>query len=435
MTHLRSSRLILFVVVIICLILSACSNLEAARYQRQAEQFLVEGKLPEAVLTYRQALASDPENPEILRGLGMALAAQGRQRSAARFLGRAIEIDPNDTSAKDALASLTTRPQNGLSLQLAWIVEASESEPVGAAVASGRIFVVYTDGQLTALDQATGQVMWKTKAPVGLVSPPSADSGQVWVGAEDGTIYIYDAKSGDQLGAFATGGAVYAAPALTSDTAYCPSNDGKLYAMNRATVEMKWKAEVGEALHVSPLVSGQAIYVGSVNGRLYGFNASTGERLWAYGILTQGAVESIPTLVNERLFFGSGDGRVYALDAETGGEYWRFSTPDAVYAQPLVWNDQIIVASSGQMLASVQFADGSPTWSLSFDGPITGTPVLFKGRLFLFTRGNPRLFAVDPQTGKLLGELNTGDWLTFNPLVAGDDIILIGQDGSVLLYR
>jgi outer membrane protein assembly factor BamB len=188
-------------------------------------------------------------------------------------------------------------------------------------------------------------------------------------------------------------------------------------------------------LHTSPVVGGQAVYVGSNDGRLYAFEASSGGRLWPYGIPTQGAVESTPSLADGRIFFGSGDGRVYALDAETGGQYWRFSTPDAVYAAPLVLDDQIIVASSGLELASVGVLDGRPGWSLPFDHPITAAPAFFKDRLYLVTRGDPRVFAVNLTTGKLLGSLDTGDWIAGGPLASGTDLLLVGQDGAIFLYR
>jgi outer membrane protein assembly factor BamB len=228
---------------------------------------------------------------------------------------------------------------------------------------------------------------------------------------------------------------VMATPLLTADMAYCCSNDGFLYALSRSTGRLVWKAEIGSALHASPALGEQAVYVGANDGRLYGFEISSGERLWQFGIPTQGALESVPSLANGRIFFGSGDGRIYALDAETGGEYWHYSTPDAVYARPLVLNDQLIVASSGLELASLGISDGRPRWSRLFNHPITAAPAFFKGRLYLGTRGDPHLFAVDALSGKLLGDLNTGDWIAQGPLAAGTDLILVGQDGSVFLYR
>lgn len=418
-----------------CLLLTSCASSESDRLKQQAEQFAAEGRLPEAVLTYRQALEKSPNDLKLLSGLGKVLAAQGRNRSAQQVLQQANAIKPDDTSIKISLNGLTTQPQDGLSLKLAWITTLINAEPIGATVASGSIFITYADGRLLTLDQATGQRMWETESSVAFTSPPAADADQVWVGAEDGSIFVYDAKSGQSLGKYLTQGAVYAAPTLTPTIAYCPSNDGTLYAVNRSDLKLIWKAEVGAALHVSPLVSDQAVYIGSNNGRLYGFNIANGERLWTYGILTQGSVESVPVLANGRIFFGSGDGRLYALDAETGGEYWRFSTPDAIYARPLILNDQLIVASSGQVVASIQQSDGKQNWSLSFNGPIAEAPALFKDQLFVVTRNDPRLFAVDPQTGKLIGELNTGDWVAFGPFAAGTDLILVGKDGAVFLYR
>ena len=420
-------------IALACLFLAACSG-ESARYKSQAQQFMADGRLPEAVLTYRQALVGHPNDPALLRGLGLALAAQGRGRSAAGVLIQAARM-PAQATVQNGLAGLVTQPQDGLGLALAWITTSAGSEPVGVTAAAGTIFVAYADGRLWALDQASGQEVWDAHAPEPLTSAPSADSGQVWMGAASGSIYVFDAGSGKILGSYHTEATVVAAPLLTADMAYCSSNDGFLYAFSRRTGRLAWKAEIGSALHASPVAGEQAVYVGANDGRLYGFSLSSGERLWQYGIPTQGAVESIPSLANGRVFFGSGDGRVYAMDTETGGEYWHFSTPDAVYARPLVLDDQLIVASSGLELASIGISDGELGWSLLFDQPLTQPPVFFKDRLYLFTNGDPRLFAVDPQTGKLLGELNTGDWLAQGPLVAGSDLVLVGKDGSVFLYH
>ena len=424
------------VFLLACLNLTACSAAgESARYKSQADQFLAEGHLAEAVLTYRQALISHSNDPELLSGLGKALSAQGRSRSAAEVLKRASSLKPNDSSIQDSLAKLVTRPQEGLSLKLAWFSSGIESEAVGAAVAEGKIFVAYANGSLAALDQGSGQSVWQIATAAALSSAPAADGRQVWVGAENGAVLVYAAGTGQSLGFFQTNGAVVATPALSAELAYCPSSDGALYALERTGLKLAWKAAIGGALHASALVSGTSVYVGSNDGRLYGLNAASGERTWPYGIPSQGAIESVPALSNGRIFFGSGDGRIHALDAETGGEYWHFSTPDAVYATPLVLNDQIIVASSGLVLASLGFSDGSPSWSLSFAHPLTAAPVYFKDRLFVVARGDAHLFSVDSQTGKLEGELDTGDWITQGPLTAGSDLVLIGKDGAVFLYR
>ena len=79
------------------LLLAACSG-ESARLKRQADQSMAEGHLAEAVLTYRQGLISHPDDPDLLSGLGMALAAQGRGRSAVEVLNRAATLKHDNVS-------------------------------------------------------------------------------------------------------------------------------------------------------------------------------------------------------------------------------------------------------------------------------------------------------------------------------------------------
>ncbi|MBN1303664.1 MAG: PQQ-binding-like beta-propeller repeat protein [Anaerolineales bacterium] len=422
--------------IILCSMMAACSgSMNAARYAQQADQFASQGSFAEAVLTYRQALIADPDNPDLLFKLGKTLAAQGRNRSAAQTLNRAASIRPADKSIQKTLDTLESEPQDGLSLELAWISSLVEAEPIGAAVSSETVFIVYPGGRLLALDLEAGKVLWNFSARVEFISPPAADAQQVWVGTEDGALIIFDARSGETLGAFNTNGPVYAPPALTSTTAFCPSNDGWLYAVNRVSLKQEWRSETGDSLHLSPLVRGNNVYVGSNDGRVYAFDINSGERTWAYGILTQGAVESVPVFAEDRILVGSGDGRIYALEAGSGGEFWRFSTPDAVYASPIPFKEQVLVASSGLVLASVGLTDGIEKWRLAVDNPITETPAVFKNQLFLIMRSSPYLYAVDPATGEQIGKLNTGDWLSFGPLVSGKNLILVGKDGSVLLYR
>ncbi len=160
-------------ILLACLSLAACSAAgESARYKSQADQFLAEGHLAEAVLTYRQALISHPDDPELLSGLGKALSAQGRSRSAAEVLKRAASLKPNDSSIQTSLAKLATRPQEGLSLKLAWFSSGIESEAVGAVLAEGKIFVAYADGHLLALDQGSGQSVWQIETAGGTELSP-----------------------------------------------------------------------------------------------------------------------------------------------------------------------------------------------------------------------------------------------------------------------
>ena len=74
-------------------------------------------------------------------------------------------------------------------------------------------------------------VAWSfpTGAPVIYSSPAVAD-GVVYVGSQDGNVYALDAATGTEAWSFATGGAVDSAPAVADGVVYVGSNDLNMYS-------------------------------------------------------------------------------------------------------------------------------------------------------------------------------------------------------------
>ena len=64
------------------------------------------GRLAAAEPLYRQALAAQPENAELLHLYGLLHHETGRAETAAELLGRAIELDPGHAGARNNLANL-----------------------------------------------------------------------------------------------------------------------------------------------------------------------------------------------------------------------------------------------------------------------------------------------------------------------------------------
>jgi outer membrane protein assembly factor BamB len=163
-------------------------------------------------------------------------------------------------------------------------------------------------------------------------------------------------------------------------------------------------------------------------------DAASGQARWQGGILTHGAVESRPTIVNGRVYVGSGDSRLYCLDAATGGEYWHYSTSDAIYASPLLEDGVVYVASSGNLLAALDALSGEPVWKLRIRIALIYTLALGQDAIYFVAQGDPNLYAVDKGSGKLRWALDTGDWLASGPVIASGHLYLAGKDGTVLAY-
>lgn len=429
--NLRAALLALFVLAAVAIgLLTAVQPLRnlltppAEQYRAEGDAFLADGRLAEAVLSYRQALSADPDNQAARASLAEAYTSQGRLRTAAALLdaGQAISLaqPPVDPSAR---------------LAPAWIIRPALAVPTGAAIQDNLLVVAYEDGTLAAVALPSGQLVWSVTLSQTTLSAPEAGGGLVFVGEYNGLLHALSAQDGSPRWNYPTGGPLFAAPLLSGQALYLPSSDGSLYALNSQDGSLSWQFTAPGALHGSPAVSDGVVYLGSNDGRLYALSAENGAPVWQEGIQTNGAVESRPVIAGGRVIFGSADGRVYALAPESGGQYWRYSTPDGVYASPLVAGDVVYIASAGHTLSAVDFTSGDRIWELELATALRSPPVLTGQRLLQTADADPHLYWIDAESGQVMAAVDTGDWTAGGPWLVGDMLYLLGKDGAVLAYR
>jgi outer membrane protein assembly factor BamB len=432
----------LFLPVMVALLISstACEALvsqfrsPSERYRLEGDRLLGEARRAEAIVAYRASVAEDPGNLPALKSLSALYAGQGRHRTALRLLLAAQQLAPTDAVVSSAIALLKPAPAAPSPLSLRWQAWLGASEPVGFDTADGRVFVALEDGTLLAVDGTTGTPVWQVRLPDKATSAPVASGDQLYVGAQDGALYALSTLDGAQRWRFSTRAPVYAPLTLSADILFLASGDGTLYALNPAGA-LQWSFATGGALHARPTLADGVLYFGSTDSRLYALDAASGQPLWASGILTQGPVESQAVISGNRVFFGSGDGRVYCLAAATGGEFWHYSTPDAVYAAPLLVEDTLYVASAGNTLTALSPLTGKKIWEIKTDSALRDVPLLAGNLLLYTTAAGPTLTALDPQTGASLFTFDTADWFAAAPQATNHTLYLLGKDGTLLAYE
>ncbi len=74
--------------------------------------------------------------------------------------------------------------------------------PTAPVTAGGLVFVAGTDGQVRALDAASGQMRWKAFTAGSIFFPPAIDHGRAYVGSNDGRVYAFEAATGRPLWRF-----------------------------------------------------------------------------------------------------------------------------------------------------------------------------------------------------------------------------------------
>ena len=91
--------------------------------------------------------------------------------------------------ARDALPSSDR-------LELLWTFSASRGFKATAAIVAGTVYAADTEGNVYAIDLASGAKRWKFATNSTITASPAVRRGRVYVGDYDGHFHCLDGKSG-----------------------------------------------------------------------------------------------------------------------------------------------------------------------------------------------------------------------------------------------
>jgi outer membrane protein assembly factor BamB len=136
------------------------------------------------------------------------------------------------------------------------------------AVMDGRVFVCTTDGDLVALDSASGKSIWTVREDFDhlAMSSPVARDGTIYIAStgEHGDVYAFDARTGEQRWCQGTGRSIYnSSPALAPDgkSLAIMSVRGRVSVLDTATGKLLWTYELGPGnIFSSPAYDGSVVY-------------------------------------------------------------------------------------------------------------------------------------------------------------------------------
>jgi eukaryotic-like serine/threonine-protein kinase len=182
-------------------------------------------------------------------------------------------------------------------------------------------------------------VKWRFHTNGYIISSPAVANGSVYVGSTDGNLYALELATGTQKWKFKTGARVVSSPAVAGGVVYFGSYDGNFYAVDAANGQLKWKfATPGERRFAPKHIHG-ALPAGETMPDPFDCYLSS------------------PVISGSNVYFGSGDGNVYALDAASGKLTWKFQTGDVVHASPAVAEGTLFVGKLGQLFLCARRGD------------------------------------------------------------------------------
>jgi len=269
------------------------------------------------------------------------------------------------------------------------------------AVAAGRVYFGSYDSNVYALDVASGTLVWKFTTggerrfsgrhlhgaepaaevmpdpfDVFLSSPVVAD-GAVFIGSGDGNVYALDAASGALRWKFHTGNVVHASPAVAAGTLYVGSWDSYFYAVDAATGKERWRFKTGDdpkinnqvGIQSSAVVADGVVYFGCRDSHLYALDAASGARRWAFSTGESWVISS-PAVRDGKVYFATSDsGLVQALDASDGRaifsldfKHWPF------FSSPTLAGDFLYIGSHAGKVMAIDLKSRQLAWTFATDG-------------------------------------------------------------------
>jgi eukaryotic-like serine/threonine-protein kinase len=309
------------------------------------------------------------------------------------------------------------------------------------------------------------RVKWSFPTGARIVSSPVWADGAVIFGSDDGNVYAVDAATGRQRWMRRTGGPVPSTPAVAGGVVYVVSYDSRLHALDLGTGEPVWTYRSGgerrfeaRGLHglqprhqtiadpfdvflSSPVVAQGLVVFGSGDGKLHAVDAATGAARWSFA--TGDVVHGSPAYADGVLYVGSWDSRVYAVDAATGRERWRYQGgEDALLhnqvgfqSSPAVTDGIVYIGGRDSKLHAIDARTGQERWTFPTGMSwVISSPAVARGRVIFGTSDSSEFHMVDARSGASLVKEPAQAYMFGSAAVAGD-VVLMGVLNGTLQAR
>ncbi len=271
------------------------------------------------------------------------------------------------------------------------------------AVDGGLVFFGSYDGNFYAVDTATGKEKWHFKTggerrfagkhlhgslPAGetmpdpfdfFLSSPTVVAGMVYFGSGDGNVYALEAASGALKWKFQTEDVVHASPAVADGSVFIGSWDSYFYALDAATGKEKWRFKTGEdpdihnqvGIQSSAAVMDGVVYFGCRDSNLYALDSVTGQKKWAFNNKGSWVIGS-PAVRDGKVYFATSDtSTLYELEAKSGTPVFSLNFHRwPLFSSPALAGNMLYVGSHEGKLMAIDLSLQKTAWTFQTDGSV-----------------------------------------------------------------
>lgn len=278
-------------------------------------------------------------------------------------------------------------------------------------------------GAFRALNKEDGTIAWQYQVGFhpkgkGIFSSPALARGTVFFGAYDGNVYALDAATGKKHWMFMEADWVGSSPAVAEDLGLVFiglefglwNKHGGIVALDMKTGEKRWEYSMREFTHSSPryIKEKQQVVIGSNDGAAYLFDAKTGALIWKLDTAPEAARASGTHDIKESfaydpahdlLAFGNRNGDCFLVDRAAGEIRFTFKAEFGIYSTPLFAEGNVYFASLDKHLYCFDVETHEERWRWYGHARIFSSPVFIDGSIYIGANTG-RMTELDPHTGE-----------------------------------
>lgn len=343
------------------------------------------------------------------------------------------------------------------------------SPPIAA---QGRIYAMDGKARVSAVDAASGNIVWQTDLSE---RRPDRDAFGGGLAFADGKIYAtsgyrliaaLDAATGSVLWTQPTDVPVHGAPTAAGGRVFAIDVDNQLLALDAATGELSWSYQgISEPARImrasSPAVTGDTVIAPFSSGELTAFRTTNGQNLWNATLARATRTSALseirdiagrPVISRGVVYATTHSGQVAALDVRSGGPVWQNPPPVGGVNAPLPVGDVVYLISKTGELVVIDRASGGVYWMKNLNEgrirqeggflgimdrtvrPVWSGPMLASNRLIVISSDGDAL-ALNPKTGEQVGSLKLGAPAMIAPIAYNGMLYVLLDNGDLISIR
>jgi outer membrane protein assembly factor BamB len=333
---------------------------------------------------------------------------------------------------------------------------------VAPAYAEGKLFVAGVDGEIAALDAASGRTLWRKsfgkrhgfllhrgQNSVRWAGGPSVEGDLLVVGSLEGTVQALDAGNGAERWQAQVSSEVIAPPALAEGMVVVRTNDGRVYGLDARDGGRKWVYDRSTVPVLSlrgnaaPRIAEGVVFAGEDNGKVVAMTLAEGKPIWEQ-TLSPGEgrteierlqdVDGTLTIANGVVYAAGYHGQVAALIAQSGRPLWSHALSS--YTGVTIATTQAFVVDADSTVWALELRTGTSNWKQEALKYRWLSPVAANDDVVVCGDLEGYVHWLAASDGKLVARTRLGKReIRAQPLVVGDTVFVEDVDGVVGAYR